>query len=241
MLPTTSRQWLLLTGKFALSLIFALPLTVLLSIQGAHAQPAKAGPISIQSVWTSDEGQNSKTTFAPVDGINYHVDFDNNTGGQLQVDVQEEIIPNDHPWGGGFSYSNTFSIQVPGGLTRLYTPETVPPTAVTGSFSIRISVSPSNSSDPANDGDWGEGDFSVYSSTNIDDVNKRIRALQNGAMCAGDIVSFGSDELLLDSVKTATEAQGFFEDEQSGASYVGYVKLLPGASCVELILELNQQ
>src|SRR6266566_7071846 len=201
MFPSTSRQWLLLTGKFALSLLFVLPLTVLLSRTGTHAQPAKLGPISIRSVWNSDENQNSKTTFAPVDRINYHVDFDNNTGGQLQVDVQEEIIPNDHPWGGGFSYNNKFSIQAPSGLTRLYTPERVPPTAVTGSFSIRISVAPSNSADPANDGDWGEGDFNVYSSTNIDDVNKRIKALQDGAMCLADAVSFGTDDLFLDSVK----------------------------------------
>ena len=159
MVLPTIRRWLTVVVMSLLLVTMLLPLNVL----PARAQQAKQGPISIQSVWTSDENQNSKTNFAPGDKINYHADFDNNTGGQIQVNVQEEIIPNDNPWGSGFSYNNTFSIQAPSGLTRLYTPESVPPTAVSGSFSIRISVTPSDSASPANDGDWGEGNFTVKS------------------------------------------------------------------------------
>jgi hypothetical protein len=238
MMFSSAKRRLAITVMSVLLITMAASMTMV--SRTVHAQPAKNGPISIRSVWTSDENQNSKKTFAPVDWIYYHADFDNNTGGQLKVDVEEEIIPNDLPWGGGYSYHNTFSIQVASGLTRLYTPEKVPPTAVTGSFSIRISIAPSDSPDPANDGDWGEGDFSVYSSTNIFDVNKRIKALQNAAMCLGDAVSYGTDDLLLESVKTGAEMQAFFQDEQTSAWYVGYVNLFKG-SCVEVLQKLVQQ
>jgi hypothetical protein len=237
MLPLWTRRRIVL-------LLGAITLVIILlggNVHQAHAQQTKLGPISIQQVWTSDTNQTSKTTFAPVDKINYHGDFDNTTGGPLQVNVQLEVISNNNSWGSGFSYHNSFSMQAPSGLTRLYTPATVPPTAVTGSYSIRISVAPSNSASPSNDGDWGEGDFTIFSSTNVNDLNKRIQVLQNGALCAGDIVSFGSDELLLASVQTGVSAEGFFQDEQTGNKYWGYVKLVPGASCVAAIMELRAQ
>jgi hypothetical protein len=87
----TINRWRLAVAVMGFLFVMVLPsMTIFSPI--AHAQPAKLGPISIQSVWTSNGQQNSKTTFAPVDWIYYHVDFDNNTGGQVKVTVQEEVI-----------------------------------------------------------------------------------------------------------------------------------------------------
>ena len=67
-----------------------------------------------------------------------------------------------------YSYTNSFRLdKIPVGLTRLYTPETIPDTgnAAPGDYSIRITVTPSGSASPANDGDWGEGNFTIPENT----------------------------------------------------------------------------
>src|SRR5437899_3104305 len=159
-------------SRICIPLLCACLIATVFSIGVIPSQPAQAkqGPISIRSVYTTDENQNNKTDFAPGDNINYHVDFDNNTGSETSVDVKLEVIANsvnntsDYP--NAYSYTNSFrSDNRPTGLTRLYTPATVSAGAAGGDYSIRISVTPSNSGSPANDGDWGEGNFKIQQST----------------------------------------------------------------------------
>ncbi len=169
MLPSTIRRWLLRATIFTLSLTFVFSLAALIPTAGAHAQQTKLGPISVQSVYTTDQNQNSKTVFAPGDNIGYHVDVDNNSGAVIPVDVQFEVFATDYdpilyPY--LYSYNQTYHVaQMPTGLTRFYNPTTIPSSAAPATYDVRITVTPSNSASPANDGDWGENTFIIQHTT----------------------------------------------------------------------------
>lgn len=64
-----------------------------IAAQLAHA---KLGPISIRSVYTTDENDKPKIVFMPGDRINYHVDVDNTTGSPFPVDVRFQAFANDY-------------------------------------------------------------------------------------------------------------------------------------------------
>jgi hypothetical protein len=161
-------------------------------------------------VYVTDSQHNPKTTFEPGDGVAFHVDVENTTQGTFPIDVRFEWIDNDNWWSGNYSYGYTQHVDaMPVGLSRFYNPTTIPANAYNGRYSVRVSITPTNSASPTNDGDWGEGDFRIFSTTNVNPINDRIKTLQNGAMCAGDIVSLGADSLLLESVKVGADAMGF--------------------------------
>lgn len=147
----------------AVSNVLLMTMLLFLNVLPAHAQQVKQGPISVRDVYTTDENQNSKTVFSPGDKIDYHVDVDNNTGSQIPVDVEFDAFS---PLYGPYTYNQTYHVaQMPTGLSRFYTPTSIPTSASSGEYIIRITVTPSNSASPANDGDWGEGRFTVQGST----------------------------------------------------------------------------
>jgi hypothetical protein len=114
---------------------------------------------------------------------------------------------------------------MPAGLTRFYSPSTIPLNATTDDYMARISIWPTNSANPSNDGDWASADFHIFS-LSVNPLNAAIQDLQNAALCAAGIVSFGSDELLLESVqKYGTDEIGFFKDMATGNVYWAYVDL----------------
>src|SRR6516162_5966933 len=94
---------------------------ILILSVGIATQPAQAklGPISIRSVYTTDENQNNKTVFAPGEKINYHVDVDNTTNAPFPIDIRFQAFANDYsPDPSLYHYDQTYSgIQMPVGLS----------------------------------------------------------------------------------------------------------------------------
>jgi hypothetical protein len=156
-------------GKLMVNLMRFLPLCALISIvlSGITAQPAhaKLGPISIRSVYTTDENFTSKTVFAPGDRINYHVDVDNTTGSTFPIDVRFQAFANDYsPDPRLYHYDQTEHVdQMPVGLSRFYSPVTLPSDAVTYFYAVRITITPSGCSGTncRDDGDWAENTFTI--------------------------------------------------------------------------------
>jgi hypothetical protein len=224
--------------------LILLPLVVLCGLvvtQTGIAQ-AKLGPVSINSVYTTDQNHNAKTLFVPGDPIYFHVDVENTTGQAMPVDLRVETIPIDAIVGPAFPYDITYHVDsMPAGLSRFYNPTTLPSDTTNGDYMVRITVTPSNSVSPVNDGDWGEADFHVFSTTNINGLNEAISYLQNAALCLSDIVSLGADDLLLTGVSTGASAIGYFKDTATGGTYYAQVQLIPGTSCVKVVLTTLQR
>jgi hypothetical protein len=128
---------------------------------------------------------------------------------------------------------------MPAGLTRFYSPSTISLNATTEDYMAMISIWPSNSANPSNDGDWGEADFHVFSLT-ASPVNAAIQNLQNAALCVAGVVSFGSDDLLLQGVQRyGTDEIGFFKDEQTRNIYWAYVNLTPIGTLLNCVSALT--
>ena len=206
----------------------------------AAVQPASAkdGPISIESVWVGDSHQQHRTVLNSGETATYHVDVDNTTGKAMKVEVEFEV----YDLSGVSSYDYFYTghqVYLPPGLRRFYSPSTIPASAITGDYMVMISVWPTNSASPSNDGDVGEARVHIFS-LNPDPVNAAIQDLQNAALCVAGIVSFGSDDLLLQSVQNYySNPRGFFKDEQTGNVYWAYVKLTPVGTLLNCVSALT--
>src|SRR6516165_534810 len=122
---------------------------ILILSVGIATQPAQAklGPISIRSVFTTDENQNNKTVFAPGDKINYHVDVDNTTSRPFPIDIRYQVFANFAPILNLYNYDQTYHIeQMPLGLSRFYNPVTLPGDVASYSYILRITITPSGCS-----------------------------------------------------------------------------------------------
>jgi len=191
------------------------------------AQPAvaKQGPLSIDSVWVGDSQHAHRTVLNSNSTATYHVDVNNTTGAAMLVNVEFEVYDIDGPSGYSYYYTAN-SVNMPAGLSRFYSPSAIPTDATTDTYMARISIWPTNSANPSNDGDFSAAQFQIFSlSTNP--VNDAIKELQNGALCVSDVLPLGQKGLLLKSVKTATETVGLFEDIQTGNLYEVAVTLAP--------------
>lgn len=208
------------------AVISALALTTTGMLAVVPAASAKTGPLSVQSVWVGDIHQNHRTQLNSGDTATYHMDVYNTAGRTMKVEIEFEVFDIEGP--SSYSYHYTaHQISMPAGLTRLYSPSAIPLNATTDNYMARISIWPTNSANPSNDGDWAEADFHIFSLT-VSPVNAAIEALQNAALCAAGIVSFGSDDLLLEGVQRyGTDEIGFFKDVQTRNIYWAYVNLTP--------------
>lgn len=141
---------MLVTTRFVLCSL----LPILLGILAQPAQ-AKQGPISIRSVYTTDDTHNPKIVFRPDAGIYYHVDVDNTTGSLFPIDVRYQVFANDYsPDPKLYHYDQTYHLdQMPVGLSRFYNPTTLPgsttcqdpnaPCPLSGFYAVRITITPS--------------------------------------------------------------------------------------------------
>ncbi len=216
----------------------ALALTTTGALVATPAASAKTGPLSVQSVWVGDIHQNHRTVLNSGETATYHMDVYNNTSKTIQVEVQFEVYDISGP--SGYSYYYTaHKINMPPGLSRFYSPSTIPVNAITDDYMARISIWPTNSANPSNDGDWASADFHIFS-LSVSPVNAAIQDLQNAALCAAGIVSFGSDDLMLESIQHyGTDPIGFFKDVQTGNVYWAYVKLTPVGTVLNCISALT--
>lgn len=150
-------------------------LSISVFVLAAQSAYAKLGPISIRSVYTTDENGIPTIVFAPGTRINYHVDVDNTTGSTFPIDVRFQAFANDYsPDPRLYHYDQTQNVdQMPVGLSRFYTPLTLPtstscpkaPCPPSYFYAVRITITPSGCQGTActNDGDWGENTFSIQS------------------------------------------------------------------------------
>jgi hypothetical protein len=144
------------------TVISALALTTIGALVVVPAASAKTGPLSVQSVWVGDSHQNHRTVLNSGDTATYHMDVYNTTGKTMQVEIEFEVFDIEGP--SRYSYYYTaHKISMPPGLTRFYSPSTISLSATTDDYMARISIWPSNSANPSNDGDWGSADFHVFS------------------------------------------------------------------------------
>jgi hypothetical protein len=142
---------------------------VLLAIlfSGINILPAQAklGPISIESVYTTDANFKNNTVFVPGDRINYHVDVDNTTGSEFPINVRFQAFPIIGFNPSLYGYDQTVHLdKMPAGLSRFYNPTTLPSSdLIAYDYIVRISVTPSDCQGTGceNDGDWGEGRFTI--------------------------------------------------------------------------------
>jgi len=220
-----------LTGAAALAAIGALV--------AVPAASAKTGPLSVQSVWVGDINQNHRTVLNSGDTATYHMDVYNITGKTMRVEIENEVFDIQGP--SSYSYYYTaHNISMPPGLSRFYSPSAIPLGATTGDYMARISIWPTSSTNPSNDGDWASADFHVFS-LSVSPVNAAIQDLQNAALCAAGIVSAGSDDLLLENVQRyGTDEIGFFQDMQTRNVYWAYVDLTPVGTLLNCVSALAE-
>jgi hypothetical protein len=124
------------------------------------------GAISISAVYTTDGAFSTKTTFSPGDTIDYHVDVYNNSGIEIPVDIRFYVFPNSwDPSLYGFDYTVHLD-KMPLGLSRFYTPTSLPGYSKPFYYFLRISVTPSKSVPlPDDAGDEVDGNFTIQSPT----------------------------------------------------------------------------
>jgi hypothetical protein len=212
----------------------AVALMTIGALVAAPTASAKTGPLSVQSVWVGDIHQNHRTVLNSGDTATYHMDVYNTTGKTMQVEIEFEVFDIEGP--SSYSYYYTaHKINMPAGLTQFYSPAAISLNATTDNYMARISIWPTGSANPSNDGDWASADFHVFS-LSASPVNAAIQALRNAALCAAGIVSFGSDDLLLENVQRyGTDEIGFFKDVQTGNIYWAYVNLTPVGTLLNCI------
>jgi hypothetical protein len=202
-----------------------LAVTVATAVVAVPAASAKTGPISIDSVWVGDSHLSPRTVLNSGDKATYNVKVENTTGKAMQVEVEFEVYdpsPSSYDY-----YFTAHKVNLRPGLSWFYSPSTIPLNATTDDYIARISIWPTNSASPSNDGDYAEAYFHIFS-LSVSPVNAAIQDLQNAALCAAGIVSFGSDDLLLERVQDyGTTPIGFFEDRQTRNVYWAYVNLTP--------------
>jgi len=194
-------------------------------LAAAPPASAKQGPISIRSVWIGDGQHTQRTVLNSGDKATYHIDVDNTTGETMSVEVSFEVFDIDGPSSYSYNYTG-HNIAMPAGLSRFYSPSTLPIDATTGTYMARISIWPTASASPVNEGDISEADFRVFS-LSASPVNDAIENLQHGALCAGGVVSLGWGSLFVEYVKTGADAIGYFKDVKTGNVYWALVNLTP--------------
>jgi hypothetical protein len=216
-------------------IIGALALTVTGALVAVPAASAKEGPLSIRSVWVGDSHQKPVTALNSGQTATYHMDVDNTTGKAMKVEIEFEVFDISGP--SSYSYYYTaHSINMPAGLSRFYSPSTIPAKATTDDYMARISIWPTNSASPSNDGDWASADFHIFS-LNPDPLDAAIEGLQGADMCVGDFVTDGGDELVFQGIKVEHIKKGatvlaILKDLQTGQYLAAAVETLKKGSCV---------
>jgi hypothetical protein len=203
-----------------------LAVTAAAALVAIPAASAKTGPISIDSVWAGDSQLTPMTVLNSGGTATYNVKVENTTGAAMQVDVEFEVYDTEGPSSYDYYYTAD-AVNLPPGLSWFYSPSTIPLAATTDNYTARISIWPTDSANPSNDGDVAEADFHIFS-LSASPLNSAIQELQNAALCAAGVLPFGGDDLLLERVQDyGTTPMGFFEDEQTQNVYWAYVNLTP--------------
>jgi len=94
--------------------------------------------LSIQSVYTTDANQQSKSTFLPGDAIYYHIDANNAGQSAISVVVSYEALTGTSKH--TYIFNQGFSLSMPVGASRFYTPATVPNDALSGAYTINAEI-----------------------------------------------------------------------------------------------------
>lgn len=166
----------------------------------------------------------------------YRVDVDNTTGKAMKVEVEFEVFDISGPSSYGYYYT-AHKVNMPAGLSRFYSPSKIPASATTDDYMARITVWPTNSASPSNDGDYAEADFHIFS-LNPDPIDNAIKGLQDGALCVGDFVTDGADELAFKYATKAGKYYAIFEDLQTGDYFKAAIETFKSGSCIALLYEL---
>ena len=206
------------------AMVGVLALTATGALVAVQPASAKDGPISIESAWVGDIHQSHRTVLNSGDTATYHVDVDNTTGTAMQVEVQFEVYSTDRLPTYDYYYT-AHKVNMPAGLSRFYSPSTIPVDAYTGDYTVMISIWPTDSASPSNDGDVGEAHFRIFS-LSVNPVNDAIKTLQHLALCLGNVVSYsglGDGDLFFETVLHGAETMGIFKDEQTGNLYEAQV------------------
>jgi hypothetical protein len=179
---------------------------ILLAGIATHPAHAKLGPISIRSVYTTDENQNNKNVFMPGDKINYRVDVDNTTASAFPIDIRFQAFENGlSPDPDLYHYDQTYrAVQMPVGLSRFYNPVTLPSNDAISKhlYAVRITITPSGCSGTncTNDGDWGENTFTVQMTKAPEGKAPNLVVLVHG--CCTDANGVKEWNTLADAIKT---------------------------------------
>jgi hypothetical protein len=218
------------------AMVGALTLAAAGALVTAQPASAKDGPISIQSVWVGNSNLKAVTALNSGQTATYHVDVDNTTGKAMKVEVEFEVFDISGP--SSYSYYYTaHKVNMPAGLSRFYSPSKIPTAATTDNYMARITVWPTNSASPSNDGDYGEADFHIFS-LNPDPIDNAIKALQDSALCIGESLPDGGDELtLVKDVSEKGKYYAIFEDLQTGDYWQAVIETFAD-SCVAALPEL---
>ena len=167
----------------------------------ALALPAVATaqlPISVRSVYTTDENFKIKTVFKPGDRINYHVDVDNTTGSTFPVHIRFQVFTAFNLNPTLYGYDQTHHVdQMPVGLSRFYNPTTLPSdAAIYSGYILRITVTESPCPGVDCDKDFGEGRFSIQTTEAPKGKAPNLIVLVHGCCTdANDVERFGVMEL----------------------------------------------
>jgi hypothetical protein len=147
------------------SVIASIVITFLALFMTVPAHAVKVGgAISISAVYTTDGANTTKAVFSSGDSINYHVDVYNNSGMEIPVDIRFYVFPNS--WDPSlYGFDSTVHVdKMPLGLSRFYTPTSLPGYSKPFYYFLRISVTPSKSVLlPDDTGDEVDGNFTIES------------------------------------------------------------------------------
>jgi hypothetical protein len=213
-----------------------LALTATGALVAVPSASAKEGPLSIQSVWVGDGQQHHRTVLNSGETAAYHINVDNTTGKAMQVEIEFEVFDIDGP--SSYSYYYTaHKVYIPAGVRWFYSPSAIPATATTGNYMARISIWPTNSANPSNDGDWASADFHIFS-LSPSPVNAAIEDLQNLALCIAGPVADGADTLALKTIVRGAKTFAIFEDLQTGDYYKAAVASIKYGDCVAALYGL---
>jgi hypothetical protein len=155
---------------------------------GVNTLPAHARPIEIRDVYTTGKNFKNKVVFKPGKQINYHVDVDNTTGSTFPIDVRFQVFTAFNLDPTYYGYDQTIHVdQMPVGLTRFYTPTTLPSDArIYSDYILRITVTESPCSGVDCNEDYGENRFAIQTTKAPEGKASNLIVLVHGC-CTYDV------------------------------------------------------
>jgi hypothetical protein len=128
--------------RLAIATVCALLITLSLSFT-VFSRPvfahAASNPLSIQAVYVTDSAQHPKASFKSGDAINYHIDATNSSGQNVSVGVTFWADTSVNSGGKLRQFiilDKTFTITMPPGPSRYYTPSTIPAGVTSATYTL---------------------------------------------------------------------------------------------------------